>query len=59
MIEVKKIKEKVELKDMEINGDPCKYFWNQYHAAGHDDCMEDCTECKGWKLHCANGSDRY
>lgn len=56
MLKVKKIKEKIELKDMEINDDPCKYHWLQYHTAGRYDCLSDC-KYKG-KVS-AYGSDRY
>jgi len=56
MLKVKKIKEKIELKDMEINDDPCKYFWSQYKLVGQYDCMSDC-KYKG-KVS-AYGSDRY
>jgi hypothetical protein len=42
MLEIKKIEEKVELKDLEVQSDPCKYFWNKSHVAGLYDCLEDC-----------------
>lgn len=56
MLKVKKIEEKVELKDMEINADPCKYHWTQYHTAGRYDCLRDC-KYKG--VVSPYGSDRY
>ena len=56
ILEVKKIKEKIELKDMEINDDPCKYYWSQYKLVGQYDCMSDC-KYKGKVT--AYGSDRY
>ena len=45
MIKVDQIKEKVELKDMEINADPCKFYWEDYGEKGKIDCNSDCTYC--------------
>ncbi|WP_304340378.1 hypothetical protein [Metaclostridioides mangenotii] len=43
MQKIKKIKEKVELKDVEVQGDPCK----QYHDPGSYDCAVDCKTPSG------------
>lgn len=65
MIEVKKIKEKVDLKDMEINGnDPCRYIWHSHQKSGAINCLSDCTKCgtdkKGNQIkHCAYGINEY
>lgn len=59
MIEVQKIKEKVELKDMEINADPCKYIWEDYGRRGGKDCLIDCVDCGPEGGYCAYGSDKY
>lgn len=56
MIEVQKIKEKVELKDMEVNADRCKYYWTQYQIPGREDCLKDCGT---WPFQDAYASDRY
>lgn len=56
MLKVEEIKEKIELKDMEINGNPCKYFWTQYNRVGEYDCM---TDCKYKGVVSAYGSDRF
>ena len=62
MIKVDQIKEKVELKDMEINADPCKFYWEDYGEQGKIDCNRDCTYCGSGSdapNYCAYGSDKY
>ena len=44
-LEVKKIENKLELKDMEINSDPCKSYWDKKHLKHEYDCDYD---CKTW-----------
>ncbi len=40
---VKKINNKVEIEDMEINAsDPCKAFWLENGKTGQYDCNYDC-----------------
>lgn len=65
MIEVKKIKEKVELNDMEVNDyDPCRHLYNNNHRQGQIDCSRDCTACgvddNGRKVpRCGFGIEEY
>ena len=41
-MKIEKIKEKIEIKDMQVNGDPCKYYFDEYGWTGQYDCMNDC-----------------
>lgn len=42
MLEVKKIKEKVELEDLKVQADPCRYYWDDHGLKGRYDCYVDC-----------------
>lgn len=41
-LKVKKITNKIELKDMEINADPCKIYYDKYDLLHEYDCDYDC-----------------
>lgn len=46
MLKIEKITEKVELLDVEVQSDPCKYLWDKskHTVEGMHDCL---TDCKG------------
>lgn len=55
MKKIEKIEQKIELKDLSINSDPCKINYDQNHKnLRTDDCMFDCT-----KGYAASGSIAY
>lgn len=51
---IKKIENKVDLKDLNIESNPCKILFTKYKILRGDDCMTDCH-----KGHPANGSIAY
>jgi hypothetical protein len=53
MKKIEKI-EKIELKDLSINGNPCKINFDRHDRMRTDDCMFDCSRGYG-----ANGSIAY
>lgn len=42
MENITKITEKLELKDVEVQADPCKAWWTEHGIWGKDDCLKDC-----------------
>ena len=46
-MKIEKIKEKIEIKDMQVNADPCKINYDLYGQLRTDDCMYDCTDPVG------------
>nr|WP_314278615.1 hypothetical protein [uncultured Peptostreptococcus sp.] len=54
VLKIKKIENKIKLKDLKIESDPCKILFTKYGVLRGDDCMHDCK-----KGHPANGSIAY
>lgn len=54
VLKIKKIENKIDLKDLKIESDPCKILFTKYGLLRGDDCMHDCK-----KGHPANGSIAY
>lgn len=53
---IDQIKEKIELKDMKINANVCKFFGDEYHQSGKYDCL---TDCKAVGYLSTYSSDKY
>ncbi|WP_170177307.1 hypothetical protein [Acidilutibacter cellobiosedens] len=54
MLKIKKIENKIEVKDVAGQNDPCKYYWEDEGKKGKYDCLVDCYD------HSAPyGSDLY
>ncbi|WP_343095120.1 hypothetical protein [Clostridioides difficile] len=43
MIHIKKIEEKIELQDVEVQADPCKWYYDKHGIISQIDCMVDCA----------------
>ncbi|EGT4909472.1 hypothetical protein DAF77_05350 [Clostridioides difficile] len=55
-LKVNKIINKIEVKDMEINADPCKVYWEDYGLMHEVDCDKDCGT---WPLLSPEASVKY
>lgn len=42
MLHIKKIEEKIELQDVEVQADPCKWYYDNKDLISQIDCMTDC-----------------
>ncbi len=46
MLKIKKIQKRLEIKDVAVQSDSCKWLWIGLGIVGGTDCLNDCNSSK-------------